>query len=173
MPSIAARALNAFGAQAWYYCQLFRLAGGRPVQIRTFHSWFAALLGSAPLGVLHHLGLPTQYELLENDAVAVAQVWRRFQTRVAGDAAVLADYLDAVRLYGRHQTHKALEAAPLDERTKAQWGFALRQVGHAQPVQAHALVQRIAHAPRHLRDARTPVLLQSLGGTRTLAAIHR
>ncbi|HCX80450.1 MAG: DNA helicase UvrD [Curvibacter sp. RIFCSPHIGHO2_12_FULL_63_18] len=93
------------------------LAGGRPVQIRTFHSWFAALLGSAPLGVLHHLGLPTQYELLENDAVAVAQVWRRFQTRVAGDAVALADYQDAVRLYGRHQTHKALEAA-LNKRTE-------------------------------------------------------
>ena len=93
------------------------LSGGRPVQIRTFHSWFAALLSSAPLGVLHGLGLPTQYELLENDAIAVAQVWRRFQSRVAGDAAALADYQDAVRLYGRHQTHKALEAA-LNKRTE-------------------------------------------------------
>ena len=31
---------------------------GRPVQIRTFHSWFAALLRSAPLAVLQELGLP-------------------------------------------------------------------------------------------------------------------
>ncbi|TAH11449.1 MAG: DNA helicase UvrD [Curvibacter sp.] len=93
------------------------LAGGRPVQIRTFHSWFAALLGSAPMGVLHHLGLPAQYELLENDAAAVAKVWLRFQTRVAGDAVALVDYQDAVRLYGRHQTHKALEAA-LNKRTE-------------------------------------------------------
>jgi 2,4-dienoyl-CoA reductase-like NADH-dependent reductase (Old Yellow Enzyme family) len=29
----AARALNAFGAQAWYYCQLFRLADGRPADL--------------------------------------------------------------------------------------------------------------------------------------------
>jgi 2,4-dienoyl-CoA reductase-like NADH-dependent reductase (Old Yellow Enzyme family) len=29
-PLVAARALNAFGAMAWYYCQLFRLADGRP-----------------------------------------------------------------------------------------------------------------------------------------------
>jgi len=29
-PFLAARALNAFAAQAWYYCQLFRLAAGRP-----------------------------------------------------------------------------------------------------------------------------------------------
>jgi ATP-dependent helicase/nuclease subunit A len=93
------------------------LAGGRPVQIRTFHSWFAALLRSAPLGVLHALNLPTQYELLENDALAVAQVWRVFLTRVAQAPAALADYREAVACYGRHQTHKALQAA-LDKRTE-------------------------------------------------------
>jgi hypothetical protein len=27
---VAAKMLNAFGAQAWYYCQLFRLADGQP-----------------------------------------------------------------------------------------------------------------------------------------------
>ncbi|MGH8822322.1 MAG: UvrD-helicase domain-containing protein, partial [Rhodoferax sp.] len=50
------------------------LASGRPVQIRTFHSWFAALLGTAPLAVLQSLGLPAQYELLEDDAQAVSAV---------------------------------------------------------------------------------------------------
>jgi hypothetical protein len=25
--------LNAFGAQSWYYCQLFRLAAGRPADL--------------------------------------------------------------------------------------------------------------------------------------------
>jgi 2,4-dienoyl-CoA reductase-like NADH-dependent reductase (Old Yellow Enzyme family) len=29
-PLLAARALNALGAQSWYYCQIFRLADGRP-----------------------------------------------------------------------------------------------------------------------------------------------
>ena len=87
------------------------LQSGRPVQIRTFHSWFAALLRSAPLAVLQELGLPTAYELLENDAKAVAQVWRRFQTRVAQDAQAHEDYLAAVSTFGRHQAHKALEAA--------------------------------------------------------------
>ena len=29
-PLVAAKMLNAFGAQAWYYCQLFRLADGQP-----------------------------------------------------------------------------------------------------------------------------------------------
>ncbi len=86
------------------------LRSGRPVQIRTFHSWFAALLRSAPLAVLQELGLPGNYELLENDARAVALVWRRFQTRVAQDEQARGDYWDAVATHGRHQTHKALEA---------------------------------------------------------------
>ena len=36
------------------------LESGRPVQIRTFHSWFAALLRGAPVSVLQGLGLPTR-----------------------------------------------------------------------------------------------------------------
>jgi ATP-dependent helicase/nuclease subunit A len=87
------------------------LRSSRPVQIRTFHSWFAALLRSAPLSVLHNLGLPGQYELLEDDAPAIAQVWRRFQARVVKDAAAHRDYFESVAKYGRHQTYKALEAA--------------------------------------------------------------
>ncbi|OYU45890.1 MAG: DNA helicase UvrD [Burkholderiales bacterium PBB4] len=87
------------------------LQSGRTVQIRTFHSWFAALLRSAPMAVLQELGLPTQYELLENDARAVPLVWRRFQARVAQEAQAHADYLQAVATHGRHSTYKALEAA--------------------------------------------------------------
>ena len=87
------------------------LLGGRPVQIRTFHSWFAALVRSAPMQALADLGLPSPYELLENDAKAVAQVWPRFQSHVAGDPEARSDYLAAVAQFGRHQTHKALEAA--------------------------------------------------------------
>jgi ATP-dependent helicase/nuclease subunit A len=87
------------------------LMAGRPVQIRTFHSWFAALLRSAPLQALADLGLPTQYELLENDAKAVALVWPRFQAGVAAVPEARQDYLDAVATHGRHQTQKALEAA--------------------------------------------------------------
>lgn len=87
------------------------LRGGRPVQIRTFHSWFASLVRSAPLGVLQALGLPANYELLENDSRALALVWRRFQSRVAADADQRQDYIDAVAAHGRHQTLKGLEAA--------------------------------------------------------------
>ncbi len=87
------------------------LASGRPVQIRTFHSWFAALLRSAPLQALTDLGLPTHYELLENDEQAIALVWPRFQTRVSAHAELRQDYLAAVAAHGRFQTQKALESA--------------------------------------------------------------
>ncbi|MCX7242120.1 MAG: UvrD-helicase domain-containing protein [Burkholderiales bacterium] len=87
------------------------LRKGRAVQIRTFHSWFAALLRTAPLSALHDLGLPTRYELLEDDAQAVALTWRRFQTQVATEPQARSDYLEAVATYGRHQAHVALEAA--------------------------------------------------------------
>jgi ATP-dependent helicase/nuclease subunit A len=81
------------------------------VQIRTFHSWFAALVRSAPLQALADMGLPAHYELLENDAQAVALAWPRFQGMVAADASARADYLAAVAAHGRSQTQKALESA--------------------------------------------------------------
>ena len=83
----------------------------RPVQVRTFHGWFATLVRNAPLGELVRLGLPAQYDLLEDDSRAIAQVWRRFHRRVASDAQARQDYEAAVAVYGRHQTLKALEAA--------------------------------------------------------------
>ncbi|MBF9266626.1 UvrD-helicase domain-containing protein, partial [Paracidovorax cattleyae] len=87
------------------------LGAGRPVQIRTFHSWFAALLGTAPLAVLQSRGLPLHYELLEDDAEAVRRVWPLFLQQVAADAGLGADFADSVALHGRSQTRKALESA--------------------------------------------------------------
>jgi ATP-dependent helicase/nuclease subunit A len=85
------------------------------VQIRTFHSWFAALLRTAPLAVLHELELPSAYELLEDDAPAKALVWRRFFTALVKAGELRNDFEDAVASHGRSQTLKALEAA-LDKR---------------------------------------------------------
>ncbi|MGE0350282.1 UvrD-helicase domain-containing protein [Hydrogenophaga sp.] len=87
------------------------MALGRPVQVRTFHSWFAALLRGAPLTVLQELQLPVQYELLEDDAQAVALVWPRFYAALMVDAAARQDFMDCVAEHGRHQTLKALEKA--------------------------------------------------------------
>ena len=87
------------------------LAHGRPVQIRTFHSWFAALLRSAPLQTLAELGLPASYELLEDTADAEAELWRRWLPRVAHDAGLRADYTALVGQLGRTNAHKALAEA--------------------------------------------------------------
>ncbi|HNT85886.1 MAG TPA: UvrD-helicase domain-containing protein [Ottowia sp.] len=87
------------------------LGHGRPVQIRTFHSWFVALLKCAPLAVLQQLGLPTAFELLEDDADAVAEVWRRYLRQLAGDAGLSADYHALVGALGRQRAHQALESA--------------------------------------------------------------
>jgi ATP-dependent helicase/nuclease subunit A len=87
------------------------LQTGRPVQVRTFHSWFAALLRNAPLAVLHQLGLPASYELLEDDKDAVAAVWRHFHAAVVAQPDARRDYMDAVATHGRFNTLKALQAA--------------------------------------------------------------
>ncbi|WP_309680957.1 UvrD-helicase domain-containing protein [Polaromonas sp.] len=93
------------------------LLSGRSVQIRTFHSWFAALLRSAPVAVLQRLGLPVNYELLEDDAPARALLWRRFYTALLADASLKADFEAVVQAYGRFQADKALQGA-LDKRTE-------------------------------------------------------
>ncbi len=93
------------------------LAGGRQVQIRTFHSWFAAILRSAPIAVLQQLGLPQVYDLLEDDKGAKAQVWRPFYRSLVGNADLLADFTDLVHEHGRFQADKALRTA-LDKRAE-------------------------------------------------------
>ena len=87
------------------------LDGGRPVQFRTFHAWFAGLLRNAPLAVLHDLKLPANYELLEDDAEARAYTWRPFFEALTRDKDALADYYAVVASHGRSQTAKALGEA--------------------------------------------------------------
>ncbi|MCW5629953.1 MAG: UvrD-helicase domain-containing protein [Rhodoferax sp.] len=87
----------------------------RQVQIRTFHSWFAALLRAAPIAVLQQLNLPLQYELLEDDAPAKALVWRRFYQALIEQPGQRAAFEAVVRTHGRFQTEKALGVA-LDKR---------------------------------------------------------
>jgi ATP-dependent helicase/nuclease subunit A len=121
VPELIARGMGPYpasnGAEALQNLYRSVLAADRAVPIRTFHSWFAALLRTAPLAVLQQLGLPGRYDLLENDAEAVAAVWRPFQATVAADAALRADYAAVAAGYGRSQTQKALAAA-LSRRTE-------------------------------------------------------
>ena len=93
------------------------LANGRPVQIRTFHSWFAALLRSAPMATLQQLGLPLNYDLLEDDSQAKALVWRRFYSALLTRPELKADFESVVLAHGRFQADIALQGA-LDKRTE-------------------------------------------------------
>jgi ATP-dependent helicase/nuclease subunit A len=103
------RALDKREALQNLYRQM--LSSGRPVQIRTFHSWFAALLGTAPLALLQAQGLPANFDLLEDDAEAVREVWGPFLQTVATSVGLRADYEAVVARHGRSQTHKALAVA--------------------------------------------------------------
>jgi ATP-dependent helicase/nuclease subunit A len=87
------------------------LACGRDVQIKTFHGWFASLLQVAPIAVLQQLGLPPNYELIEDDEPAVALVWRRFYASLLRNAALKTDYQNTVAEHGASNTLKALRAA--------------------------------------------------------------
>ncbi|MDR2851901.1 MAG: UvrD-helicase domain-containing protein [Burkholderiaceae bacterium] len=87
------------------------LDAGRAVQFRTFHAWFAALLSKAPVTVLDRLGLPANYQLLEDDTLLRARCWRAFLEAVAVDAQAREDYRALVAAYGRSQTRKALDEA--------------------------------------------------------------
>jgi ATP-dependent helicase/nuclease subunit A len=109
-PHIAQQNSSALRQQlAQLYPALLR--SGRSVQIRTFHSWFGALLRSAPLAVLEQLGLPAQYDLLEDDSEAVALVWRRFYTALEADDELRGIYNQAVAAHGMFNVNKALGSA--------------------------------------------------------------
>ena len=91
------------------------LAGGRPVEIRTFHGWFSQLLRQAPLELLAELGLQPEMELVEDISELLPQVWRAFLADVAREPVLRADYTALVLARGRFTTHRWLEAA-LDKR---------------------------------------------------------
>jgi ATP-dependent helicase/nuclease subunit A len=139
------------------------LRGGRMVQVRTFHSWFATLLRSAPLQALADLGLPESYELLENDAKAVAEVWPRFLATVASDPTARADYMEAVATHGRHQTHKALEAA-LAKRVE----FALADAQGVVDASVQTFGQRYPQFAQLSADMSTPSAAFTLPHNRSL-----
>jgi ATP-dependent helicase/nuclease subunit A len=84
------------------------LTNGRPVQVRTFHSWFGALLRNAPVSVVQALKLPLQYELLEDDGKAIPLLLPLFYSELKTDANAHEDFAQTVALFGRSSTEKAL-----------------------------------------------------------------
>ncbi len=87
------------------------LRGGRSVEVRTFHAWFAQLLSHAPLSLLQGLQLPASYELLEDASTLREALFRRFHRRVQDDAGLRADYLALVARHRRGTLLQWLAAA--------------------------------------------------------------
>ncbi|MDR0275202.1 MAG: UvrD-helicase domain-containing protein [Burkholderiaceae bacterium] len=152
------------------------LEAGRPVQVRTFHGWFGALLAQAPLEVLRQLGLPPSYELLQDDAGALNQVRRPFLAALAQDEALASDYATLVASHGRSQTDKALHAA-LQKRAEFTLADAAGVVERSVPPFGELFAQLAAfespfdvlfdHAPTATLLAEAGAVLQT--GARTFA----
>lgn len=87
------------------------LTHSREVEIRTFHSWFAQLLGAAPLGVLHELGLPVQYELIEDDSELFPQTWQALLRKSLHDNTLKEDLNIIMQELGVFSAQEALRAA--------------------------------------------------------------
>ena len=87
------------------------LEAGRPVEIRTFHAWFAQLLGAAPFELLGALGLRSDLTLIEDETEHAGELFRRFHAAVARDPALEADYRGLIERRGRHDARRWLEAA--------------------------------------------------------------
>ena len=115
VPELRMRGLGAAAAQAAAprLQALYRrlLEGGRAVQIRTFHGWFAGLLRHAPLVALERLGLPPVYQLLEEEDEARRLARPLFFAALRDDPAAAADYQALVDIHGRTQSARALDEA--------------------------------------------------------------
>jgi ATP-dependent helicase/nuclease subunit A len=87
------------------------LAGGRSVEIRTFHAWFSQLLRAAPLDLLAELGLASGMALMEDLEDHRAAIFRRFHAAVLADEGLRADHAALVQHRGRDQVRAWLDAA--------------------------------------------------------------
>ncbi len=93
------------------------LAGGRNVEVRTMHAWYAQLLAAAPLDLLADLGLSPGLTPIEDTDDLMPALMRRFQSAVQADATLLADYRRLVLRHGRYQLGQWLDEA-LQRRTE-------------------------------------------------------
>ena len=87
------------------------IANPRSVEIRTFHGWFAQLLGAAPMGVLNELGLPASYELVEDDSELFAPAWYALLQKCLHNSELREDLENLLQEQGSFNTQEALRKA--------------------------------------------------------------
>ncbi len=100
------------------------LEGGRPVEVHTFHAWFAQLLRGAPLTLLQSLGLAPELRLIEDSSELDQALGRRLRARVRRDPALQAHYLALAARHGPRRVGEWLQAA-LDKRVELELGDAV------------------------------------------------
>lgn len=93
------------------------LERGEPVEVHTFHAWFAQLLRAAPVALLQQLGLAPELRLIEDESELAQALGRRFRTRVRRDPELQAAYLELARHHGPRKLGDWLQAA-LDKRVE-------------------------------------------------------
>ena len=81
-------------AQAQAYIDLHErvLAGGRAVEVRTFHAWYTQLVRAAPMDLLASLGLSPDMTPLEDIGDLQPVLMRAFHNAVLADESLRADY---------------------------------------------------------------------------------
>ncbi len=87
------------------------LQAARPVEIRTFHAWFAQLAGQLPLQLRAQLGLPANPALLEDSTPLRPALMRRFRQRIWADAGLRDDHDQLVRRHRRSALEQWLDTA--------------------------------------------------------------
>ncbi|WP_374433395.1 UvrD-helicase domain-containing protein [Inhella sp.] len=97
------------------------LEGGRPVEVHTFHAWFAQLLRGAPLTLLQSLGLAPELRLIEDSSELDQSLGRRLRARVRRDPTLQAHYLALAARHGPRRLAEWLQAA-LDKRVELELG---------------------------------------------------
>jgi ATP-dependent helicase/nuclease subunit A len=68
------------------------LTGGRAVEVRTFHAWYAQLLRAAPIEMLASLGLAPGLSTVEDIDELKPELMQAFHRALLGDPAALADF---------------------------------------------------------------------------------
>ncbi|WP_298829937.1 exodeoxyribonuclease V subunit beta [uncultured Piscinibacter sp.] len=86
------------------------LDGGRAVEVRTFHAWFAQLLRAAPYELLDEIGIDPDGELLQDLADHRSEVMRRFHAALLREPARCDDHTALIASRGRSQAGKWFDA---------------------------------------------------------------
>ncbi len=114
LDELVARGVPPAEAPAWVEAlaglQRRVLDGGRVVEVRTFHAWFAQLLRAAPYELLDEIGLDPDGELLQDLADHRHEVMRRFHAALLREPERRADHAAQIAARGRSQVDKWFDA---------------------------------------------------------------